>query len=253
MHEDNCFVTLTYDNEHLKSPILDYRDFQLFMKKLRFTFPNKKIGMFVTGEYGEQNKRPHWHAIIFNWTPSDALYSHANHRGDKCYHSAVLDKLWGNGKTEFGSVTLESAGYCARYAAKKLVHGKDEEHNYHPISKKSSKQAIGKAFLEKYWTDIFNYGRCEVQGTSHPIPRYYVKWLKKHHPERWIEYETIRKTNTIKAAQERAAKEMEQWRLENQKRTFQQLLHAGPLRSQLDHKREILRQKFNQLQERLKL
>ena len=34
MHKDNAFVTLTYDQDHFK-PSLDYRDFQLFMKRAR--------------------------------------------------------------------------------------------------------------------------------------------------------------------------------------------------------------------------
>ena len=137
MHEENCFVTLTYSQENLKSPFLQYRDFQLFMKKLRFAYPNKKIGVFVTGEYGEKTKRPHWHAIIFNYRPSDAIKKYTTDRGDTVYSSESLSKIWDHGIAEFGSVTLESAGYCARYAAKKLVHGADEDHDFQPISKKS--------------------------------------------------------------------------------------------------------------------
>ena len=64
MHEENSFVTLTYSDEHLKNPKLQYSDFQKFMKRLRFVNNDRKIGVFVTGEYGEKNKRPHWHAIF---------------------------------------------------------------------------------------------------------------------------------------------------------------------------------------------
>lgn len=246
MHSDNCFITLTYDDQNLKSPKLDYRDFQLFMKKLRFAYPNRQIGMFVTGEYGEIKKRPHWHAIIFNWKPSDGLYSHSNHRGDRCFASEKLNELWGKGKTEFGSVTIESAGYCARYSAKKLVHGKDEEHDYHPISKKSQKHAIGKKFLEKFWPDIFNYGRCEVDGVTHPIPRYYEKWLKQHQPERWIDYVTERKAEKTKIATLRSERELSEHTVA--------CIRAGHYQlSQLDQKRKITKNNLKQLQERLKL
>ena len=34
-HENNIFLTLTYDNDHLTSNKLVYLDFQLFMKSLR--------------------------------------------------------------------------------------------------------------------------------------------------------------------------------------------------------------------------
>lgn len=155
MHEKNSFITLTYADEHLKSPKLIYSDFQLFMKRLRKGLPDgSRISYLVTGEYGDEHKRPHWHAIIFNFRPSDLVYKYSNERGDKIFSSCVLEETWGKGITEVGDVTFHSAGYCARYAAKKLIHGKDSEHDYHPISKKSTRQAIGRSFIEKYWEDI---------------------------------------------------------------------------------------------------
>ena len=73
MHEDSIFLTLTYADEHLKSPRLVYKDFQDFMKRLRektqriesSTFKTQKngISMMVTGEYGSKTQRPHWHPI----------------------------------------------------------------------------------------------------------------------------------------------------------------------------------------------
>jgi len=188
MHEENVFITLTYSPEELKkycpNGSLNKREFVLFMKRLRFKLPGQDIGVFVTGEYGEQKKRPHWHAIIFNWHPPDAVYKYSNERGDKIYSSKTLQDLWGLGVTELGSVTFESAGYCARYAAKKLVHGHDQKHDFHPISKKSCKHAIGKKFLEKNWQDIFNAGFVLVEKKDEiiksTIPRYYEKWLKQN-------------------------------------------------------------------------
>lgn len=190
MHQDNCFVTLTYSDEKLESPKLIYEHFQLFMKKLR-KLKNEPIGVFVTGEYGEKTKRPHWHCLLFNYRPSDAVYHRATATGDKCYTSKTLEKIWAKGHVEFGDVTLNSAGYCARYAAKKLVHGLDDEHDYQPISKKSSKHAIGKKWLEKFWPDVFLYGRLVLaDGSYAAIPRYYTKWLEKHRPEIWADYVT---------------------------------------------------------------
>jgi len=207
MYENNCFVTLTYKEPC--NPKLDYTDFQKFMKKLRKT-QNEPIGMFVTGEYGEKTKRPHWHAIIFNWSPRDAEYKYSNDRGDRVYSSATLENIWGHGITEFGSVTFESAGYCARYAAKKLVHGKDNEHEYQPISKKSSKHAIGKKWLERFYTDVFAFGRLLLSdGTESGIPRYYEKWLKKEKPEEWEEYTKNVKTAKMMAAEEKNKAELD--------------------------------------------
>lgn len=224
------------------------------MKKLRKT-QDEPIGLFVTGEYGEQTKRPHWHAIIFNWEPTDMEYLRTNERGDKIFKSATLDRLWGKNDpevkpNEIGSVTFESAGYCARYAAKKLVHGNDGTHEYDPISKKSSKNAIGKKWLEQFWPDVFSYGHCIVNGKEVPIPRYYEKWFKDNHPEKWIRYVTEVKTKKTADAEKRANAIKQEW-IQRLKMRF----WAGKPRplSPDEIRKIIIEDKFLKLQEHLKL
>lgn len=213
MHPKNSFITLTYRDSELKSPKLVYSDFQLFMKKLR-KLQNDPIGVFVTGEYGEITKRPHWHAILFGFEPSDKVYHRTTDLGDRIFKSKTLDKVWGKNDpetrpTEIGEVTFKSAGYCARYAAKKLVHGKDHEHDFHPISKKSSKNAIGKKWIQKYWPDVFNTGVVRLKdGSTCSIPRYYEKWLKDNFPEQWFRYVTEIKSRKIEEAQVKESKEI---------------------------------------------
>ena len=61
-----CFLTLTYDEEHLpKDGSLDKQDLQKFFKRLRFNLGGRKIKYFACGEYGEQYGRPHYHIIVF--------------------------------------------------------------------------------------------------------------------------------------------------------------------------------------------
>ena len=134
----------------------------------------------VTGEYGEQTKRPHWHALLFNYRPRDQSYKYTSDRGDTVYNSEKLQSIWGNGNIEYGSLTLESAGYVARYAAKKLVH-KDDQYLFSPIHKTSSKNAIGKSWIEKYYKQTFEHGYVTIDNIKMKIPRYYEDWLKKHH------------------------------------------------------------------------
>lgn len=251
MHPDNSFVTLTYSDENLKSPKLKYEDFQLFMKRLRFTYPNNTISYFVTGEYGEKTKRPHWHAIIFGYSPKDSTLKYTSARGDKVYESESLTKTWGHGIAEFGSVTFQSAGYCARYAAKKLVHGSDQEHDFHPISKKSSKHAIGKKWLEKNWQDIFNYGECILpDGTSSSIPRYYEKWMKEHHPQEWLTYLENVKLKKITRAQQKAEKEVNDYQFDVIQRNFTHRLN--PITPN-QRRRKLSEARFKTLQNNLKL
>lgn len=240
MYERNCFITLTYSDQNLKSPRLQYVDWQLFMKRLRKHLFQKFIAKFgeanwallsksekkevyrpyqisyvVTGEYGDKTKRPHWHAIIFNYQPDDLVPYRQNELGDQIFISKKLDELWGHNDpkkrpNEVGSVTFRSAGYVSRYSAKKLLHGKDGAHDYEPISKKSSHQAIGKRWLEKYYSDFARTGAIILSdGTRTSVPRYYEKWLKEHQPEAWLCYVQTIKQKMIDAAQAKSQKDQE--------------------------------------------
>lgn len=260
VHEKNSFITLTYSDEHLNSPKLVYSDFQKFMKRLRKT-QNDPIGVFVTGEYGEDKKRPHWHAILFNWRPADCEYHRANDRGDRIYTSRILEKLWTFNDSEkrpneIGDVSFHSAGYVARYAAKKLVHGYDDP-EWNPISKKSSKHAIGKKYLEKFWPDIFNYGKCIlIDGTEVGIPRYYEKWLKENQPAAWRTYVTETKIKKISFAEEASARENEEHQSAIHHRRYLSSLDArfrGDPISRAEAKYKVLTAKFKLLQSYLKL
>ena len=57
LHQDNCFITLTYAPEHLPSDnSLHYRDFQLFMKRLRKRFPDLKIRFYMYRDWETDRK-----------------------------------------------------------------------------------------------------------------------------------------------------------------------------------------------------
>ena len=96
MYDRNCFVTLTYDDEHLPpNGSLNKRDFQLFMKRLRKRY-GSGIRYYQCGEYGELLGRPHHHAILFNFDFDDkVLWSVRD--GVRLYRSASLEQLWPHG------------------------------------------------------------------------------------------------------------------------------------------------------------
>lgn len=259
-YKNNIFLTLTYNEESLKSPKLQYLDFQLFMKRLRkhitkdITCPDlkkeMKISYMVTGEYGDKNKRPHWHAIIFNYTPSDSKLKYTTDRDERVYTSELLTTMWSYGNIEFGSVTLDSAGYVARYAAKKLAHGNDQDHDFHPIHKTSSKHALGKPWIEKYWKQTFDHGYITLpNGQKSKIPRYYVDWLKKNHPDEYLSYVTHVRPKIQQLAEEQNRREETEFLCSH-------LNYKGETSYPLTRplvKLTILKQKFKRLQERLKL
>lgn len=260
MHKGNIFLTLTYDEEHLTSDRLQYKDFQNFMKSLRETVTRKAYSkshkdelympMMVTGEYGELNKRPHWHALIFNYFPDDAKPKYKTKDGEHVYTSALIDKLWKKGNTEFGSVTMDSAGYVARYAAKKLVHGHDQDHDYHPIHKTSSRRAIGRSWIEKYYKHTFDHGFVTLpNGQTTKIPRYYTDWVKKHKPDVYIKYATGKRIEIQTLAE--ISQRKEELEFHSNAITYKGGAPYPTTRSKV--KETILQSKFKKLQEHLKL
>lgn len=287
MYENNAFITLTYSEENLKSNRLIYSDFQKFVKSLRHhifdehlkrIFPyaitheerrecaktltkearkniNERlaISVFCAGEYGDKRKRPHWHALIFNWSPPDRQPKYKNGRGDQVYDSEILRRLWPHGISELGAVTFQSAGYCARYASKKLAHGLDGQHEFEPISRRSSKNAIGKKWIEKHWRDVFTHGYViqEIDGqfVQGSIPRYYEKWFQKNHPDEWRRYVTEVKPRIVAAA---TAKE-EKITLEEKKINLKRAGLKGIQIKRNETRKKILEKKFNELQKLTKL
>jgi hypothetical protein len=260
MHDHNIFLTLTYNDDNL-SERLDYRDFQLFMKRLRDSVHRGKTGrkvseseympMMVTGEYGELTKRPHWHALIFNYWPKDAKEHYVSDNKDQVWRSDFLEKKWGKGHIEFGTVTMDSANYVARYAAKKLGHGHDEEHDYHPIHKTSTRYGLGRSWIEKYWKHTFENGFVVLpNGSQAKIPRYYRDWCKREKPDVYSKYITTVAPAITERAQEKARKE----ELEYLSALISYKGDVGCYpknRSQV--KETILKTKFKRLQEYLKL
>lgn len=128
---DNCncgvFLTLTYNSEHLPrsdsgAPTLSKRDLQLFWKRLRKAYPDKKIRYFVAGEYGPRTHRPHYHAIVFGLSLSDFSdleYLRANGLGQAYYNSPSLADIWSNGYIVLSEVTWHTCAYVSRYVLKK--------------------------------------------------------------------------------------------------------------------------------------
>ena len=183
MHKNSCFITLTFNEEELNkrdNPLsVNVRDFQLFMKKLRKK--HKKIRFFHCGEYGEKNKRPHYHALIFGYDfPDKYLWQTRNKQ--KYYRSEELEKLWPYGHVVIGEVTFTSCAYVARYIMKKQK-GKNAEEHYHnketgeiiepEYCTMSRKPGIGYDWFEKYKTDVYPHDYCIINGKKIRPPRYY--------------------------------------------------------------------------------
>lgn len=206
MHERNCFITLTYNNENLpKRGMLDYRDFQLFLKRLRKKAKN--VRFYMCGEYGDQDGRPHFHALLFNYDFPDRVLWKKTGAGERLYRSAILEDLWRYGYSSVGDVTMKSAGYVARYVMKK-VNGDAAKHYYYAgheeetgeclwapaeFNRMSLKPGIGQAWFDKYYQDIYPEGKVVLEGGKKvKPPRFYDLKYKKMDPDGFQELKQAR-------------------------------------------------------------
>ena len=206
LHENNCFITLTYSDEHLPNDrSLHYRDFQLFMKKLRKKF-GSKIRFYMCGEYGEKFDRPHFHACIFGFDFPDRKYWKQTGSGSKLYRSAELEKLWKYGFSSIGDVNFESAAYVARYIMKKVTgQGKHDQHykfsdletgeileKKPEFNKMSLKPGIGYEWFKKFKSDVYPHDYVIINGRKVRPPKYYDLKYSKESPYEWEEVQQKR-------------------------------------------------------------
>lgn len=190
LHDENCFITLTYNDDHLpKNKSLVKSDFQLFMKRFRKQFSSIKIRFFHCGEYGTLNQRPHYHAIIFGFNfPDLVLFSQRD--SVRVYTSEILAKLWGKGFVTVGDVTFESAAYVARYVLKKVTGAPAADHYKGRLPEyvtMSRRPGVAAGWFFKYWSDIWPVdGQGDyviMRGKKLRPPKFYDEKLKAELPD----------------------------------------------------------------------
>ena len=202
MHRDNAFLTLTYADHTLPdSGSLDVLDVQKFFKRFRKAIAPTKIRYYCVGEYGDQTRRPHYHICLFGYGFPDKVLKTI--RGEhRVYNSAFLESVWPLGMSEIGSLTFESAAYCARYVTKKVT-GKRAKDHYTRVDPEtgeiydiapefatmSRRPGIGHGWLEKYGKDVYPSDEVITRGKSGKPPRYYDRVFSEENPE---EFEKIR-------------------------------------------------------------
>lgn len=199
----NYYVTMTYNAEYMPpGGTVCLRDVQLFMKRLRKHCNSSKdnpVRFFLGAEYGDDNRRPHYHALLFNVRFDDLRLHGYNGRGEPLYISATMSRLWGDDKGTFGfctlgAVTFESAVYCAKYALKQvklsehstpaareewerryvvydadgIVYERDRE-----FAVMSRRPGIGAPYYEKFGKEIRDHDNMVVNGRTVRPPRYY--------------------------------------------------------------------------------
>lgn len=205
LYEENCFVTLTYDDAHLpERGSLDREAFPLFMKRLRKQIAPRKVRYFHAGEYGERFGRPHYHALLFGFDPADKVG--AGKSGDcPVFEAASIGEVWPFGRHQLGAVTFESAAYVARYVAKKCVgalvapHERVDLESGEVVSLEpeyatmSRRPGIGRRWLEAFGAEVYPEDGVVCRGRLVKPPRFYDSQFELVDPETFEEVRTRRR------------------------------------------------------------
>lgn len=187
----SCFLTLTYDDDHLPSDrSLHVEDYQLFLKRLRRALAPEKIRYYCAGEYGLQLERPHFHLLIFG-TDFGAdrmpLCNVFNRLHPDYFISSLVAKLWDKGFHTIAPLSDACICYVAKYVIKKATgfladdyySGRRPEFG---IGSKGIGRDYYAAFSEDVWSkDYLRWG--DRFKKCRPF-RYFEKILEKNDPER---------------------------------------------------------------------
>lgn len=219
LYEHNCFVTLTFDDEHLvkQCPLTEggyslvRKHTQDFMKRLREKFRSgfdwvdrdrvshfcsfSSIRVFGCGEYGDRLFRPHYHLCLFNcYFPDQVKWSKIN--GFWHYNSAVLSSLWTFGHATVTDFSFETAAYVGRYCTKKVTGDLADRHyagRLPEFSIFSNRPGLGKAWFVKFGkSDVLPTDSCVVRRAICKPPRYYDKLRERDDPEAFLRAKEIR-------------------------------------------------------------
>ncbi|WNK12563.1 MAG: replication initiator protein [Microvirus sp.] len=195
MHEQNSFLTLTYDNSNL--PVVGTlvpSHLQGFHKRLHNRLLDSRsygIRYYGVGEYGDLSRRPHYHSIIFGFDFPDKLIYSKNGKGEYLYTSKLLDEIWGFGSCKIAAVTYASAFYVARYCCKK-VDGKQREAGHYLVydsdgvvhervpefAHMSRRPGIGSSYFDKFGSEVRHHDSVILDGHEVPSVRYYDLKIK---------------------------------------------------------------------------
>lgn len=224
-NKDSYFVTLTYDDEHLPK-INEYTDsngvtwtenddnewngilipkhLETFIDSLRTherRIGNKRFKYMACGEYGDKNKRPHYHIIFYGLElPLDSFYNSRISDKEIYWQNTVIEKYWKRGISNITEATWNNIAYVARYITKKLNGPESEEYyakqgqikEFFRVSK-----GIGKQYFEEHANEIYKNDEIYIRNkkgvhVAKP-PRYYDNLLGKDQEDRLKKIKSKRK------------------------------------------------------------
>lgn len=150
-YEDNCFITLTYDDKFY----FNYRekfkeDLINFFKRVRKDF---EFRYFACCERGTEKGRYHFHALLFGVDLT----------------KKQLEKYWKFGFVDSGSLTAGSCFYVSQYVDKKIFQTED-----FGFITMSTHPGLGYGYFKKHM-DVVKYGQVHGSFGANKTPRYFEK------------------------------------------------------------------------------
>lgn len=187
-HEDNYFITLTYDDEHLPEDGQLHREhIREFQKKIWKKYPG--VRFFGCGEYGSNNLRPHYHMIAFGLSLQDFQPI-----GKGLSESKTITEMWPYGFNYIGEVNYSTCNYVAQYCIKKTFK-EVKEKTVKEFTFMSNRPGIGNAWVHAHLPSVLKYGQVFGQfgsSNSASLPRYFEKVAEALDGEAYKEFKKIR-------------------------------------------------------------
>lgn len=196
------FLTLTFDDDHCP-PELDISIIQKFFKRLRKSFP-ERFSYFLSGEYGGQTARPHFHCVVMGVSNEEFFIS-------------CVDRCWSTfGFYSASLLNYARAGYVTNYSLKKLDY-KDKRLPvgfydmslddrfiflskfspdlleskivFHPVFSLASKRpGIARSYVLRNIDRLRKDKVVHFNGFVYALPRYFRKIITEKYPEFKQEY-----------------------------------------------------------------
>lgn len=190
LHEEKCFVTLTYSDEALPlGGTLVPEHLRDWLKRLRRAIEPRKVRYYGCGEYGDETKRPHYHVCLFgypNCVYGRSIYS--ERKRNCCEHCDRVRETWGFGNVQVAAFEEGSARYTAGYVVKKLTKEGDAllEGRKPEFARMSLKPGIGGDVVDAVAEVLLRYECVGVDvpnalrhgSKEYPLGRYIMRRLR---------------------------------------------------------------------------
>lgn len=225
-YEQNYFVTITYDDDHItkKDEVITEegityteidelewngtlvpKELTQFIKNVRQIMKRKYnqdgIRFMAAGEYGEENRRPHYHIIFFNLNlPVETFYNpRVSWNNDVYYQNTIIEQAWGKGISNICEANWNNIAYTARYITKK-INGKESEDFYAAQGEEkeffrvSRMPGIGEGYYRKHKEEIYKNDEIIIRNKKgvHTVkpPKYFDMLYERENPD---EFKKIKK------------------------------------------------------------